>query len=97
MDFSYDYEDIFRKLAFSTVLAESNAFWGKAINNSLMRSPDDFPIAHVKAKYHGKTLCDFEKYDHMADLVVTSAKSWVTRKSAKQNLPFSGGFLLEQF
>ena len=45
-------------------------------------------MAHFKAKQHGKTVGNFEKYDRMADLAVTTAQTWVKRKSGKQNEPF---------
>ena len=57
-----------------------------------LEGPDAFPIAHFKAKYNKETVGDFKKYDHMADLAVTSAQSWVKRKSGKQKAQFLGGF-----
>ena len=50
--------------------------------------PDDFPIAHFKAQYQGETVGDFKNYDHMADLAVTTAQTWMIRKSGKQKAPF---------
>ena len=40
-----------------------------------LESPDAFPIAHFKAKYNRETVDNFKKYDHMADLAVTSAQT----------------------
>ena len=51
-------------------------------------SPDDFTIAHFKDKYHGKTVGDLERYDPMTNLTLISARSWVVRKSGKQNASF---------
>ena len=50
-----------------------------------MEGPEDFPMATFKAKYHRKTVCNFEKYELMADLAVTTVQTWVMRKSGKQN------------
>ena len=45
-------------------------------------------MAHFKAKYNKETVGDFKKYDHMADLAVTTAQSWMIRKSGKQKAQF---------
>ena len=49
---------------------------------------DDFPIAHFKSKYHGGTMSDFKIYGPMEGLAVTTARTKVSRKSGKQNVPF---------
>ena len=55
-----------------------------------VEGPDDFPIAQFKAKYNGEIEGYFEKYDHLADLAVTTAQSCVKRKSDKQKAQFWG-------
>ena len=49
-------------------------------------------MAHFKAKQHRKTVCNFEKYELMANLAVTTVQTWVKRKSGKQNEQFLGDF-----
>ena len=62
-----------------------------------LECPGDFPIANVKAKYHGKTEGDFEKCDHMSDLAVTIVQIEWSEKVVIKKLHFKEVFVFPVF
>ena len=70
----------------------SNTFWWNAERFERFEGPDDFLIAHFEAEYHGGTVSDFKSYGLIAGLAVTTARTWVMKKSGKQIVPFCGNF-----
>ena len=46
------------------------------------------PAAHFKAKYHGGRVSGIKNHGPMAGLAVTTAQTWLMKKSGKQNVPF---------